>query len=404
MAEIVLAGADLVLPDRVLTGGTLIVDAGRIVDVRAGSSQAAPALGAALHGHVIVPGFVDAHVHGVDGIDTLGQGEAIRRLAAKLPRYGVTAFSPTTVACSGESLGNVLRQVRSARETPEAGAARVLPAHVEGPFLNPEYRGAQDLAWLRNPREALDGFRRSAGESDAAESTLRVFDQFAPDVGVVTMAPELEGGLELIGWLTTRAIRASIGHSGASFDEALAAIAAGATRATHLFNCMPRFHHRTPGLTGAVLQSLELDAEVIVDGVHVHPSAVRMALASKGPTHLLAITDGTALSGDASGPGELGGRAIAEDGGAARLADGTLAGSVATMDRVFRNLVGSVGVSLVDAAAMCATTPSRALDVTRGGVLVRDAPADFVVLDRHLEVVQTYVGGRLAYARGASAA
>lgn len=403
MAEIVLAGADLVLPDRVLTAGTLIVDTGRIVEVRQGATQAAPALGAALHAHIIVPGFVDAHVHGLEGIDTLGDGEPVREMAARLPCYGVTAFSPTSVTCAPAQLSRFLRQVGEVRGAPEPGAARVLPAHVEGPFLHPDYAGAQALDWLREPQAALDGWAAGNRDEESGAATLHVIDSCAPDVGVVTFAPELSGGLRLLEWLKGRGIRSSMGHSSATYDAALSAVAAGASLATHLFNCMPPLHHRNPGLAGAVLQSPEVAAEVIVDGVHLHAGVVRFAVAAKGPLLVLAVTDGTALSGlPEDSTADFGGRAIAVHGGAARLADGRLAGSVATMDRVFRALVGPVGLSLVDAATVCATTPARALGLTGGGALVRDAVADFVVMDRHLAVVQTYVGGRLAYARGAS--
>ncbi len=400
--ETVLAGADLVLPDRVLTAGTLIVDAGRIVEVRSGASPAAPSQGAGLHGHLIVPGFVDAHVHGVDGVDTLDQGQPIAAMAARLPRYGVTAFSPTSLTCAPQDLRRVLQQVRAARERPEPGASRVLPAHVEGPFLHHEYRGAQPAQWLRAPLAALEDWTAGGAGTDQGGATLGVLDAFAPDVDVVTLAPEIEGGLRLVQWLMARGIRVSVGHSSATYEQAMAAIGAGVTRATHLFNCMPPLRHREPGLAGAVLQSPDVAVEVIADGVHVHPAIVRLALAVKGSSLVLAVTDGTALSGESGRmTAQLGEQSVANAGGAARLADGRLAGSVATMDRVFRTLVGMAGVSLVDAAAMCATAPSRALGISGGGALVRAAAADFVVLDRRLEVVQTYVGGQLAFARGA---
>ena len=169
----------------------------------------------------------------------------------------------------------------------------------------------------------------------------------------------------------------SLGHSAATYDEALAAIAAGATQATHLFNRMPPLNHRAPGLAGAVLQAEEIAAEIICDGVHVHPALLRAAIAAKRPSRVFAITDGTAASGLPVGSrARLGGRPITAGEATAVLEDGTVAGSVATMDRVFQMLVGRVGLSLVDAATLCATTPARELRLVGHGMLAEDAAAE----------------------------
>ncbi len=409
---IVLSGAELVLPDRILSPGTLVIDGDRIGDIRPGGSAAG-----ALHGHYIIPGLIDVHVHGVDGVDSLDTG-AIASMAARLPRYGVTGFCPTTIACRPDVLGRVLDQIRQARQSPDLGAARVLPAHLESNFINPSYRGAQPAGCLRTPREALGGRGSGAGEArgpggaggagefDAAD-ILREIERNSPDVGIVTLAPELDGGLDLIAWLSARGHRASLGHSAASYEQALDAIAAGARRATHLFNRMPPFHHRSPGLAGAVLQTAEVAAELICDGFHVHPAVVRMAVAAKGTSQIMAITDGTAASGlDVVARGAtatLGGQPLSIGESAAFLADGTLAGSVMTMDRVLSTLVGRMGVPLVDAVTMCATTPARELGLVGHGMVAPGAIADLVVLDARLSVVQTYVGGRLAYSRNTGA-
>ena len=408
---IVLSGAELVLPDRILSPGTLAIDGGRIVDIRPGSAQAGPA--PPFHGHYILPGFIDVHVHGVAGIDSLDD-DAIAAMAARLPRYGVTAFCPTTVACSPAALRRVLAQVADARAQPQPRGARVLPAHLESNFINVDYNGAQPVDCLRSPRRALDGWAGrtggagaagragGAGEAGAFEATdiLREIERASPDVGIVTLAPELDGGLELIEWLTSRGHRVSLGHSGATYDQALAGIAAGARHATHLFNRMPRLDHRAPGLVGAVLQTDDVAAELICDGVHVHPALIRTAVAAKRPQKILAITDGTGAAGlPDGGQAVLGGRAITSREGAAYLADGTLAGSVLTMDAALRTLVERIGFSLVDAATMCATTPARELGLVGHGLLAVDSVADVVVLDAQLAVVQTYVGGQLAYSR-----
>jgi N-acetylglucosamine-6-phosphate deacetylase len=402
---IVLSGATLVLPDRILAPGTLVIDGDRIADIRPGAVSGPPHTAAAFafHNHLIVPAFIDVHVHGVDGVDSLGDDGSIAAMAAKLPRYGVAAFCPTTMACSPAALGRVLVDVRRARQAPAPGGARVLPAHLESNFINPEFAGAQPLPCLRTPRRALEGLRREEDAvSPCGSDILHEIERGRSDVGIVTIAPELDGSLDLIAWLSARGHRVSLGHSGASYEEALAAIAAGARQATHLFNRMPPLDHRRPGLAGAVLQSDEIAAELICDGFHVHPALVRTTVAAKRPSRVLAITDGTSLSGMPVGArGRLGDQEISAGQSAAHLADGTLAGSLLTMDRAFRMLVDEMGVSPVDAAMMCATTPARELGLIDHGALAEDAVADLVVLDARLSVVQTYIAGQLVYARSA---
>ena len=405
---IVLSGADLVLPDRILAPGTLVLDGDRIVDVRSGTSFGGshPHPFFAFRGHAIVPGFIDVHVHGLEGVDALDQGDSIRTIATMLPRFGVTAFCPTTMACAPDDLRRVLAQVRLARTADPGCAARVLPAHLESNFISPEFRGAQPLLCLRSPRASLDGPVRIShpvrddDDRFAAPDILTEIERAAPDVGIVTLAPELDGGIDLIRWLTARGHRVSLGHSGATYEQALEGIAAGARQATHLFNRMPPIHHRLPGLAGAVLQRMEVAAELICDGFHVHPALVRAAIAAKGPSRVMAISDGTAASGLPAGAWtSLGGQEITVGESAAYLRDGTVAGAVATMDRIFQTLVTEMGLSLIDAVTICSTTPARELGLFGHGILAPEAAADLVVLDSKLRVVQTYVAGQLVYSR-----
>jgi N-acetylglucosamine-6-phosphate deacetylase len=257
---------------------------------------------------------------------------------------------------------------------------------------------------LRSPRAALAGAGGAGGDDFDGADILREIERAAPDVGIVTVAPELEGGIDLVRWLAARGHRVSLGHSAATYDEGLAAIAAGARHATHLFNRMPPLAHRSPGLAGAILQTDEVAAEIICDGFHVHPAMVRTAIAAKRPSRVFAITDGTAASGLAVGArAHLGGRNITAGESGALLDDGTIAGSTLTMDRAFRMLVGTIGLSLVDAATICATTQARELGLVGHGILAPEAVADLVVLDAHFCVVQTYVAGQLVYARNTPA-
>ena len=385
-----LSDVDVVLPDRIVSGATLVIEGDRIVDVNAaGRSMGSGQI--RLPGHYVVPGFIDVHVHGVDGSDTLEGGDVIRRLARQLPKFGVTAFCPTSIACAPQALREMLRGIREARANPALDAARVLPAHLESNFINPDFKGAQPLECLRLPTPA-----GVEGDFTGAD-ILQEIGASRSDVGIVTLAPELDGALDLIRQLVHAGHHVSLGHSGATFDEAVAGIEAGARQATHLFNRMTPLRHRAPGLAGAALAREEITAEIVCDGVHVHPAAIRIALAAKGTAGVMAITDGTAGSGRPRGSrATIGGRPITvED--VAYLDDGTIAGSVLTMDQAFRTLVTTAGIGLVEAATICSTTPARVLQLHGLGVIAPGAFADLVVLDRQLRVTHTCIGGRMVY-------
>jgi N-acetylglucosamine-6-phosphate deacetylase len=394
---IFLADADVVLPDRMLSRATVIVEGERIIDVLQEPPGRSPGdLHFDLRHHTIVPGFVDVHVHGVEGTDTLDGAAAIERIASRLPRYGVTAFCPTTVACSPDDLRTMLTAVRAARFARPAGASRVLPAHLESNFINPEYRGAQPLECLRLPGGDVAGSHE--GEFTGAE-ILTEIAAARPDVGILTIAPEIDGAIALIRTLTAHGHHVSLGHSGASYEEAIEGIGAGARQATHLFNRMTPIAHRAPGLAAAVLDRDDVTAEIVCDGVHVHPAMVRVAIAAKSPSRIMAITDATAGAGLPPGSeARLGGRSIAiRD--AAYLDDGTIAGSVLTMSRAFALLVSVMGLSPVDAATVCSTTPARALGLQGFGVIAPGAMADLAVLGPDLTVTQTWIGGELVFSR-----
>ena len=394
---IVLSGADLVLPAGIHRAGTLVIDGERIVDV--GSSAVATGGSGAvdLRDHIVLPGFTDVHVHGLEGLDSLDGGDVVAEIASRLPKFGVTSFCPTTVACSPDALRSVLQQVAALRKGPPGtGSTRVLPAHLESNFINPEYRGAQPAGCLRLP----PSHARSARHDHAFDGhdILDEIEDGGESVGIVTLAPELDGALDLIRRLVSSGRRVSLGHSGATLAQAREAIDAGARHATHLFNRMPPLGHREPGLVGAIVTSTNVAAEIICDGVHVHRDMVRMAIEAKGAARVMAITDGVAAAGLAEGStASLGGRTIRVKNSAAYLEDGTLAGSVATMDRVFRFLVSDAGLSLNDAAQLCATTPAAELGLRDSGSIVKGGIADLVVMDRAFTVKRTYIGGRLAY-------
>jgi N-acetylglucosamine-6-phosphate deacetylase len=387
---IVLTGGDVVLPDLVRERASVHIDEGRIAAVEARPSAPAGVTTVDVSNCYVVPGFIDVHVHGVAGHDTLDGGDAVAQIASELPRYGVTAFCPTAVACGPDDLHLFLEQVSAAAAPPPTGAARVLPAHLESNFINPDFRGAQPLKCLRAP----DEHRGAVAWPFTGSQILDAIERLRPSVGIVTLAPELPGGIDLVRTLASAGHIVSLGHSGADFDTAVAAIEAGARHATHLFNRMTTIAHRAPGLAGAVLARHEVTAELICDGYHVHPAMCAVAIAAKGPDRVMAITDATSGAGQPPGStGLLGGQTICVRDKAAFLEDGTLAGSTLTMDRAFRNVVTRFGRSIIDAARMCSTTPARQLGLGQLGRIAEGAQADVVVLDRDFRVVRTFVSG-----------
>jgi N-acetylglucosamine-6-phosphate deacetylase len=395
---IVLSGADVVLADGMGNGATIVLDGDRVIDISFASR--APSFGEIdLRNHIIIPGFIDVHVHGLEGTDVLDSADAVATIAARLPKYGVTSFCPTTVACGPEKLREMLESVGRLRGEP-GKASRVLPAHLESNFINPEYRGAQPIECLRAPTGSwVRGFVGSSSSEFEAADIVAEIDRAGENVGIVTLAPELDGALDLIRHLAGHGHCVSLGHSGATREVGVAAIGAGARQATHLFNRMPPLNHQEPGLVGAILTREEIAAEVICDGVHVHRDMVQLAIAAKGASRMMAITDSVAAAGLADGAfAMLGGHRIQVKNSAAYL-DETRAGSVATMDRVFRFLVNEVGLPLSDAVHMCAATPAAELKLTDRGSIKKGAMADLVVLDRELRVTQTYIAGQLAYSR-----
>lgn len=391
---ILLAGAAAVLPDRVLPASSVILDGDRIaaiepriIDTPQGATRVD------LQGCTIVPGFVDVHVHGVEGHDVLDGPGAVAAVASRLPRYGVTSFCPTSIACDPSTLLALLREV-STLTAATAASARVLPAHLESNFINPDFKGAQPASCLRIAQRCDQPSEAGAESIFTGDDVLAVIDAQRAAIGIVTIAPELGGGLDLVRRLASAGHRVSIGHSGATYEQTLEAIDAGVTHATHLFNRMSAMTHRAPGVPGAVLQSDRVRVELICDGFHVHPALMSIAVRAKGPNGVMAITDGTAGSGLAVGTRtHLGGYPILVTDRTAVLDDGTVAGSVLTMDGAFRTLV-RLGTSLVDAAAMCATTPAEQVGRPDLGRMTVGATADLTVLDASLRVQMTILAGR----------
>jgi len=331
-----------------------------------------------LGGRVLAPGFIDVHVHGAAGAEFLDAGTeelaAILRLHA---RGGTTGLLATTVTASPERLDAAVRALAAA--SPVADGAAILGVHLEGPYLCAKRRGAQDPRHLRAP--------------DAAELDRLLGS--AP-VRLMTLAPELPGALAAIERLVRAGAVASVGHTDATYAQAAAAFDAGATHATHLFNGMRPFHHREPGVIGAALDRPEVTCELICDGLHVDPAAMRLAQRLKGSGRTVLVTDAMRAAGLGDGRYRLGHLPVrVRDGRAELEGSGTLAGSTLTMGAAVRNAVALMGVSLGDAIRMASSTPARVLGLqARKGALAPGRDADLVVLDDDLEVSATMIAGR----------
>jgi N-acetylglucosamine-6-phosphate deacetylase len=367
------AVADLVLTGRVLTPyaehGWVAITGGRVDAVGAGSPPPA-AETRDLAGHVIAPGFVDLHVHGGGGATFMsGDPDDCVRAARFHAERGTTSLLATTLTAPPDVLERAVKAIAAADDP------MILGAHLEGPWLSELRRGAQDAASLRDPDPA-------ELEALAASGTLMM----------VSLAPELPGALQLIPEIAGAGAVPAIAHTDATYDQAIAAIDAGARHAIHAFNGMRPLHHREPGVIGAVLDA-PVTCELIADGLHVHPAVMRLVQRAKGDRTVL-VTDATEATGLPDGDYHLGAVPITVISGRAETAAGNLAGSTLTMDAAVRHAHEWLGVPLSDALAMATITPANVIGAARKGRLESGADADLVVLDAHLQPMATLIAGR----------
>lgn len=330
-------------------------------------------------GMILAPGFIELQFNGGFGHDFTAEPTTIWQVAAQLPRYGVTAFLPTIITSPPETIA-LAQDVVTSKPTGFAGTTP-LGLHVEGPFLNPEKKGAHNPNYLRLPN-------------------LEVMQDWTPERGIrlVTLAPELPGALEAIETLSARGIVVSSGHTMATFDQALAGFDAGTRYVTHLFNVMPSLHHRAPGLIGALFTDPRTVVGLIVDGIHTHPSIVDIAWKLLGNTRLNLVTDAMAAMGMLPGRYVLADLEVIVDETSARLPNGTLAGSILTLDAALRNLMRFTGCSLEDALPTVTTVPAKVLGMAdERGRLAPGYLADMVLLTQDLRVGKTIVEGKLVY-------
>ena len=328
-------------------------------------------------GEMIAPGFIDLQVNGFAGHDAAGGSDAVAAISAALPRTGVTAFLPTLISAPVEVGAHFTATVAGA----SSPGARVLGAHLEGPFLNPAFRGAHERACMSEP------------------TTERVDVVLAARPRLTTIAPELPGALEAIARLGKAGVVVSAGHTGADYEQGRRAIAAGVRFGTHLYNAMPPTHHRRPGIVLALLLDPRVAVGLIADGEHVHAAICEQVARLKGAGRVALTTDQTAAAGVAAGDYLLSGHRVVSDGLAVRLPDGTLAGSAAKMDELVRRMAALPGMNAARAVTMASAAPAGVLSESGLGRIRTGACADIVLLDAALEVRLTMVGGVVRYRR-----
>ncbi len=313
-----------------------------------------------LEGDRLLPGFVDVHIHAFGGRDTMQGEDAVRAMSRELLRLGVAAFCPTTMSADPEETLRAIRGIRAVMDRPEPAGARVLGAHMEAPFLQESKAGAQRKEFFSNP--SMEMLKQLTGGDLAA-------------VRLITVAPEKNGSEAFIRQAAAAGIHVSVGHTSATAEDTHRAADWGADHVTHTFNAQTPLHHRNPGVPGAALTDDRLYCEMICDGIHLHRDTVRLLARCKGPARAVAITDAMEAAGLPEGEYALGGQKVFVRNGEARLADGTLAGSVLTMPAALENLIHVFGIRPEDACAMCTCTPADSIGEKTAGRILPGAPA-----------------------------
>lgn len=365
--------------------GTQIAEIGEICDLT--TSEKKSKVITIPSSYKVIPGFIDSHIHGVENADTMDATiESLYKMARALPKEGTTSFLATTITQDRSSIEKALVNVKGfISDHQTGGMAEILGVHLEGPFVNRKMAGAQPKGYIVDPN---------------MEDIKRWIDLSGNNIKVVTLAPEQNCGLEMIGFLKSQEIVASIGHSDATYTQVLEAMEAGVRNVTHLFNQMRGVHHREPGVVGAALLHDDLKAEIIVDGIHVHPQIVKLAYQSKGRDGLILISDSMRAKWLEDGHYDLGGQLVTVNNGKAVLKNGTLAGSVLKLSDAVKNILKFTGCSLEDAIVMASVNPAKQLGIyNEKGSLTIGKDADLVIFDDDFNVVMTLCRGIPAYTR-----
>lgn len=333
---------------------------------------------------VVLPGFIDEHIHGAGGSDAMdGNTKDLAIIAETVAKEGTTTFLATTMTQSKENILKAMRAVKEYREAAGEQGARIAGVHLEGPFIAAAHKGAQPLEYVAAPdAKTFDEYNAACGNA----------------IKIITLAPETDGALDFIRHIVAQGTVVSIGHTGAKYAEVKAAMEAGATNVTHTYNAQSPLHHREIGVVGSALLLEDLYCELICDTIHVSVPAMQLLVKNKRADKLALITDAMRAKGLADGVSELGGQTVYVKGGEARLADGTLAGSVLRMNRALQNMVEKVGVPLTHAVDYCTINPARTLKMeNEAGSIAEGKRADFAVLNDKFDVLYTVRDGKIIY-------
>jgi N-acetylglucosamine-6-phosphate deacetylase len=384
MGKILLRG-QVVLPDRMLSPGFVSVEGEKIVGVSQQASEMTNENQMPLDfgDAYIAPGFVDMHLHGALGKDVMDcEEESLRSIAVHQSRSGVTGFLGSTMSASMDSVLEAVGAIKKAVQ--QRFPSEILGVHIEGPFLSKEKKGAQDQRYIR----------------ELTENDLQRLIRAAHGVKVViSLAPEIGNNMAYISRLKKNGFIVAIGHSDATYEEAMESFQKGISHTTHLFNAMRKFDHREPGVVGAVLDTDRVTAELIADGIHVHPASLRLALACKGPEDICLVTDSLKASGVGDGVFEWGGREIEVKGPKATMKDsGVLAGSVLTLNKAVKNMIDWTRVSVNEAVNMASLNPARVLGLDEEiGSIAVGKQANLALLDRDFNVLGTVLHGAFVF-------
>ena len=360
--------------------GSLLIENGIIKEINPSETNDSNSIDC--NGLYVSPGFVDVHIHGAGGHDTMdGTFEAINEISKTICKYGTTSFTPTTMTMSANDILKSMTSIKKAKLEGTDGAI-VLGAHLEGPFISPSAIGAQNPNFLIAP--SFENFKSMTG--DAMDSVVSI-----------TMAPEVAGAKELASQLTDMGIRCSIGHTKATYEEAIEGIKCGFCHSTHLFNAMTGFTHREPGVVGATFES-DITTETISDGIHISYPSLRIAYKQKGTDKTLLVTDAMCACGMPDGTYALGGQPVTVKNGAARLENGALAGSVLTLNKAVKNILDNSEYQLYEIIKMASYNGAKFCKVDdKKGQIKENFDADLVIFDENIDVKITIVGGKIVY-------
>lgn len=380
--QIIIYNVKLILPHEVLDNGWLIMQGGQIASYGSGSLPQSEQISSLIdgQGRYLLPGFIDIHVHGGASQDFMhAKGEQLDEITRFHMKHGTTAMLATTVTGSYEQLTDVLDAVAHYRQQPQP-YAQLLGVHLEGPFVNPKWKGAQNEAYMVEPQPAwMEQWQQ----------------QYPALIKLQTLAPEIAGAYEYIELLHKQGIVAACGHTDATYDQIATAVQHGLRHAVHTYNAMKGLHHREPGTLGAVMVHDEMTAEIIADGIHVHAAAVKLLLKAKGTDRVVLVTDAISAAGMEDGDYELGGLPVIVENGVARLQqDGSLAGSTLKMIEGYRFLVEQAGASLSAASCMASLNPATVLGIQdQYGSIATGKRADLLLMDEQFKLHQVFIAG-----------